>query len=213
MPGHDIIVIGFSAGGVDALVRLVQGLPSNLPAALFVVHHFPASAVSVLPSILSRAGALPATHATDREPIECGRIYVAPPDRHLLLNNGRILVTRGPRENGHRPAIDPLFRTAAKAHGSRVIGVLLSGTMDDGTAGLMAIKRSGGMVVVQDPRDALYGGMPASAIEQVEVDHIVPASDLAPLLIRLVNEPGAEREGSDQLVLAGVDGAPVADEA
>jgi two-component system chemotaxis response regulator CheB len=199
MPGHDVVVVGFSAGGIEALVRLVRDLPDNLAAALLVVHHFPPTGVSLLPEILSRAGPLPAKHAVDGESIHCGRIYVAPPDRHLLPNNGNIRLTRGPRENGHRPAIDPLFRTAAKSYGPRVIGVLLSGTLDDGAVGLMLVKQMGGIAIVQDPTDALYPGMPSSALEQVEVDHVVPVRDMAALLERLVREPAGKDPGGSAM--------------
>jgi len=189
MPGHDIIVVGASAGGIEALSQLVHNLPADLPAAIFVTIHFPAHATSVLPRILTRAGMLSATHAQDQQEIQNGHIYVAPPDFHLLVKQGHVRLTRGPKENSHRPAIDPLFRTAAQAYGRRVIGVVLSGTLDDGTAGLMAVKQQGGVAVVQDPEDALYPGMPLSAIANVEVDHILPLEKLGDALVRLAHEP------------------------
>ncbi|HKB04335.1 MAG TPA: chemotaxis protein CheB [Gemmataceae bacterium] len=189
MPGRDIIVIGASAGGVDALKQVVHGLSPDLPAALFVVLHVPAHGPSVLPRILARAGHLRAIHPQDGETIRPGTIYVAPPDYHLLVKRGRVRVSRGPRENSHRPAADALFRTAARSYGPRVVGVVLSGVLDDGTAGLMAIKRMGGTAVVQDPTDALYSGMPQSALDHVGADYCLPAADLAPLLVRLVGEP------------------------
>src|SRR5713226_145828 len=165
MPGHDIMVIGCSAGGVEALAALAAGLPADLPASLFVVLHFPAHSMSVLPGILSRRGPLPAAHVQDNEPIRPGCIYVAPPNHHLLVKRGHVQLVRGPRENGHRPAIDPLFRSAALAYGPRVVGVILSGTLDDGSDGLLVVTKRGGIAVVQDPKDALYPGMPRSAIE------------------------------------------------
>jgi two-component system, chemotaxis family, protein-glutamate methylesterase/glutaminase len=165
MPDHDIVVVGASAGGVEALVGLAASLPAGLPAAVFVVLHVPTSGTSALPGILSRHGPLPAVHVKDGEPIEHGRIYVAPPDHHLLLRPGHVHLARGPRENGHRPAVDPLFRSAARDYATRVVGVVLSGTLDDGAAGLRAIKSRGGVAVVQDPGDALYPGMPTNAIE------------------------------------------------
>jgi two-component system, chemotaxis family, protein-glutamate methylesterase/glutaminase len=193
MNGHDIITIGASAGGVEALAQLARGLPRDVPAALFVVHHFPPYGTSVMPNILSRAGPLPAAHAVDGEAIRPGRIYVAPPDHHLLVKPGHVRLGRGPRENGHRPAVDPLFRSAARAYGRRVIAVVLSGTLDDGTAGLVAVKRRGGIAVVQHPDDALYSGMPQSAIDNVAVDEILPLSEIAPALVRLAHEPVEEK--------------------
>ncbi|HEX6123143.1 MAG TPA: chemotaxis protein CheB, partial [Ktedonobacterales bacterium] len=138
MSHHDLIVIGASAGGVEALITIARELPHDLPAAVCVVLHVPPHVPSLLPKILAQAGPLPATHARDQEPLLPGRIYVAPPDHHLLARQGHLRVTRGPRENRSRPAVDPLFRTAAHAYGPRVIGVVLSGALDDGTAGLIA---------------------------------------------------------------------------
>ncbi len=195
MAGHDIIVVGASAGGVEALMEVVRRLPSSLPAAVFVVLHIPAQSPSLLPRILSRSGPLVASHPEDNEKIEHGHIYVAPPDRHLLVERGYVRVTRGPNENHHRPAVDPLFRSVAHAYGPRVVGVILSGALDDGTAGLLAVKRRGGIAVVQDPKDALYPGMPQSALKHVEVDYRVPLSDIGDLLKRLVHEQ-AEEEGA-----------------
>jgi two-component system, chemotaxis family, protein-glutamate methylesterase/glutaminase len=189
MPDHDIVVVGASAGGVEALADLTASLPPDLPAAVFVVLHLPSTRTSALPDILSRRGPLPATHVKDGEPIEPGRVYVAPPDHHVLLRSGHVHLARGPRENGHRPAVDPLFRSAAREYASRVIGVVLSGALDDGTAGLAAIKTRGGLAVVQEPADALYPGMPTSALEHVRVDHVQPAAAMGELLARLTAEP------------------------
>jgi two-component system chemotaxis response regulator CheB len=198
-PRRDIIVVGASAGGVEALTELARGLPRDFPAAVFVVLHLPADATSVLPRILARAGRLPAAHPIDGAPIRGGRIYVAPPDRHLLVGDGFVRLSRGPRENSHRPAVDPLFRTAARAYGPRVIGVVLSGSGDDGTAGLMMIKRLGGLAVVQDPEDAFTPGMPRNAAEVVPVNYCLPLVRLSPLLERLAREPAppwpADAEG------------------
>jgi two-component system, chemotaxis family, protein-glutamate methylesterase/glutaminase len=202
MPGRDIIVVGASAGGVEALATLARGLPADLPAAVFVVLHVAPHSTSVLPQILSRAGPLPAAHAVEDEPIRPGRIYVAPPDYHLLLKPGRVRVARGPRENGHRPAADALFRTAARAYGSRVAGVVLSGVLDDGTAGLVAVKERGGVALVQDPGEALYDGMPRSALENVVVDICAPVRELAPILVDLATRPlspPAEPPPSEQM--------------
>src|SRR5262245_27678364 len=196
MPDHDIVVVGASAGGVEALADLARSLPADLPAAVFVVLHVPSTGTSALPDILSRHGPLPATHVMDGEPIENGRIYVAPPDHHVLLRTGHVHLARGPRENGHRPAVDPLFRSAAHEYASRVIGVVLSGALDDGTAGLAAVKSRGGLAVVQVPGDALYPGMPDSALEHVRVEHVVPTSDMGELLARITAEPAPEAPGS-----------------
>ncbi len=189
MPGHDIIVVGASAGGVEALSQLVANLPSDLPAAIFVVVHISAHSKSLLPSILSRKGKLPVTHAIDGEAIANGHIYVAPPDYHLLIKPGYIRLVHGPKENNSRPAVDPLFRTAAKVYRNRVVGVILSGMLDDGTAGLMDVKRHGGVAIVQDPQEASFSGMPSSAVENVEVDYILPVSAIASTLVQLADEP------------------------
>ena len=189
---RDVIVIGASAGGVEALVRLVRRLPPDLDAVVYVVLHVASSGTSVLSSILDRAGPLPAYAAVDGEPVESGRIVVAPPNRHLLVGRTGVRLGQGPRENGHRPAIDPLFRTAAKAFGPRVIGVILSGALDDGTLGLSAIKEAGGLAVVQDPDDALAPSMPQSALRAVDVDFVVPADGIPGLLAQLVTETVAD---------------------
>ena len=192
MPGHDIIVIGASSGGVEVLTTIVSRLPADLPAAIFIVLHVRPDAPSLLPAILNRVGALPAAHAVDGEAIRTGRIYVAPPGRQLYLDKRRVTVEPGPRENMHRPAIDPLFRTAAQHYGTRVIGVVLSGALDDGTAGLQAVKEAGGIAVVQNPADAACASMPTHAMERVAVDYCVNAVELAGLLSRLVKEPAQE---------------------
>lgn len=192
MHGHDIIVVGASAGGVEALITLVSDLPPGLRASVFVVLHIPPNQPTALPAILDRSGPLPAVHAEDGLRIKSGHIYVAPPDHHLLLENGRVCVRRGPKENMHRPAIDPLFRSAAQAYGPRVIGVVLSGMLDDGTSGLKMIKELGGLAVVQDPSDSVYSSMPQSAIENVAVDFVGPTRDMGALLQRLATEPAGE---------------------
>ena len=192
MPTRDVIVIGGSAGSVEALVRLVPALPADLPAGVFVTVHTTPTSPSLLPRILTRAGNLPAAHARDGERVEPGRIRIAPPDHHLLFDDGAVRVVRGPKENGHRPALDPMFRSAAVAFGRRVSGVVLSGMLDDGTAGLLAIKRQGGVALAQDPGEALFPGMPRSAIENVDVDHVLPLAEIAPLLVRLAREPVSE---------------------
>ncbi|WP_317987951.1 chemotaxis protein CheB [Hyalangium gracile] len=164
-------------------------LPADLPASVCIVLHLAAEHRSVLPQILSRVGPLPAIHPRDGEPLEHGRIYVAPNDRHLLVEPGYVRVVKGPQENGHRPAVDPLFRSAARAYGPRVIGVVLTGARNCGTAGLLAVKALGGVAVVQDPEDAACADMPRSALEYVEVDHSVRLARMGPLLTRLVATP------------------------
>lgn len=188
MNRRDIVVIGASAGGVSALRALVGSLPADFPAAVFVVLHIGAHA-SVLPAILAAAGPNVVAHARHGEAIRPGRIVVAPPDHHVLLEESHMVLTRGPKEHHTRPAIDPLFRSAAIAHGPRVIGLVLTGTLDDGTAGLQAVKSCGGVAVVQHPDDAECPDMPRSALEHVEVDHCVALSGMGALLARLVGEP------------------------
>lgn len=192
MGNRDIVVIGASEGGVDAVLQVTSTIPADFPGAVFVVLHVGATLGSNFPELLTHRGRLRATHAIHGEEILPGRIYVAPPDNHLMLRPGYMQVVRGPKENGYRPAIDALFRTAATAYGSRVIGVVLTGNADCGTAGLLSIVARGGLAVVQDPREARVLDMPANAIRHVAVNHIVPLDQMAPLLGRLVGEPAPE---------------------
>jgi two-component system chemotaxis response regulator CheB len=185
----NVIVIGASAGGIEALRAISRGLPGSLPAALFVVVHVSPGSPSMLPELLNSAGSLEALFAEDEDVIEPSRIYVAPPDHHLLIENGRMRVLRGPRENRHRPAIDPLFRTAARVYGSRVAGVILSGMLDDGTAGLQVVKTCRGIAIVQDPRDAMFSSMPENALKAVQADYVLPLAEIPGVLIDLVREP------------------------
>ncbi len=200
MPKRDIVVIGASLGGIEALKRLTADLARELRAALFVVLHSAASSPGVLPLILTRAGPLPASNAVDGEPIRLGHIFVAPPDRHMLLDpHGFVRVAHGPKENLWRPAVDPLFRSAACAFGNRVVGVILTGGLDDGSAGLWAIKSMGGTAVVQDPGDAIAPSMPLNALERLSesgVDYCVPLSEIGALLSRLTEETVKENEAS-----------------
>lgn len=184
---RDIIVIGGSAGGLEALRTMVRGFEPGLPASVFVVLHVGAN--SHLAYILSKDGPLPAVRAVSGGHFEHGKIHVAVPNCHLLLHDNHMLLRRGPRENLSRPAIDPLFRSAAASFGGRVIGVLLSGALSDGTAGLRAIQRCGGLTLVQDPADALVSSMPRNALRHVEVDHVCKANEMAPLLAKLVRQP------------------------
>src|SRR5215212_8134984 len=190
----DIIVVGASAGGIEALRALAGGLPADLPASLFVVLHTSPESPAMLADILDRSGRLRALSPKDGDRIRPGTIYVAPPDRHLLIEPNVMRVTRGPKENRFRPAVDPLFRSAAQTYGPRVVGVILTGYLDDGTAGLWAVKQLGGATVVQDPHEALAPSMPASAMRQVRVDHCLPVEEIAPLLVRLASRP-LEEEG------------------
>lgn len=190
--GRDIVVVGGSAGSLEPLKTLLSRLPKDLPAALLVVVHIPNDGRSVLPEILASAGALPAGHPSDGEPIEPGRVYVAPSDHHMLVEDEHIKVTRGPRENRHRPAIDPLFRTAARSYGRRVVGVILSGLLDDGAAGLMAVRMRGGLAVVQDPAEAIYPEMPARAIQYSGADCILKVNDIANLIVSLSRKKAPE---------------------
>ena len=193
MPSRDIVVIGASAGGLEALSAIVAALPASLPACLLVVVHSSPLGGSLLPEILQRVSALPVAFAAEGQPLRAGRVYLAPADRHLLIKARKLTLGRGPRENGFRPAIDPMFRTAAREFGPRVIGVVLSGGLSDGTYGLSAIKKAGGVAVVQDPQEAIIGGMPLSAMSQVDVDHVLPASDIGRIIERLVRD--GNREG------------------
>src|SRR5215813_13390736 len=182
MARRDVIVIGASAGGVEALRAVVSALTPDIPAAVCVVLHVPPGAPSALPAILGRAAPMPVRAAVDGEPLRPGRVYVAPADRHLLIIDHRIRLSRGASENGHRPAIDPLFRSAAYTFGPRTVGVVLSGTRDDGAGGLLAIAQRGGVAVVQDPEDALHPSMPRAALELVRTEHVLPAAKIGALL-------------------------------
>jgi len=186
---RDVIAIGASAGGIEVLLEMVRELPADLPAAVFVVVHVPPTHISSLPELLSQRGGLPAKHPLHDERITPGCIYVAPPDNHLLVRQGSMEVVRGPKENGHRPAADALFRTASMAYGPRVIGVVLSGYGDCGTAGMMSIKARGGTAIVQAPEAAQVPEMPRSVLARVPVDHQIHPAALPGLLARLVATP------------------------
>lgn len=192
MATHDTIVIGASAGGVQALLSLVKDLPEDLPAAVFIVLHMPADSPSLLPTILARDCRLSVAHAKNGEEIEQRRVYIARPDHHLLIEKGRVRLVHGPKENLHRPSIDALFRSAARWAGPRTIGVILTGARDDGTAGMHAIKQRGGITVVQDPKEAPFPSMPLSVINRMEVDYTSPLREIAPLVDRLSRQAAAE---------------------
>jgi two-component system chemotaxis response regulator CheB len=182
---RDVIAVGASAGGVEALRALVGGLPPDYPGVILVVLHVPRDAPSALPAILDRSGPLSAATAVDGEPLRPGRIYVASNDHHLIVLDGHIRQTRGPAENGHRPAVDPLFRSVARAFGRRAVGVVLSGSRDDGAAGLATIVARGGTAVVQDPVDALYPWMPRAALIAAPTEHVAPAGKLGALIAEM----------------------------
>lgn len=182
-----IIVIGASAGGVEGLRALVRDLPADLPAPIAVVLHV--GTQSILPELLASVGPLPARHAQNGEALRPGTIYVAPPGRHLLVHDGHLMLRRGARENLARPAIDPLFRSAAASFGGGTVGVVLTGALNDGTAGLAAIKRCGGTAIVQDPREADFPEMPLSALRHVAVDACLPLAGIAAELARRAAEP------------------------
>lgn len=195
---HDIIAIGASAGGLDVLLEMCRGLPADLPASLFVAVHSARGYTTSLPELMNERGRLPASHPIHGEKFEIGRIYVAPPDNHLYLRQGTMDIVRGPKENGHRPSVDALFRTASVSYGPRVVGVVLSGYQDCGTAGMMSIKARGGLGVVQDPDSALIPEMPQSVLDSVDVDHIVLPVDLPKLLVQLAgSSAGAGTTGKN----------------
>ncbi len=182
-----LIVIGASAGGMAALKQLVAQFPMDFPAPIFIVNHMSADTTGeALVKVLNDSGSLTCVHAKDKQAFKGGHIYLAPSDQHMLIVKGKILVTKGARENRSRPAIDPLFRSAAVAYGNRVIGIILTGYLDDGTSGMMAIKRCGGVCIAQDPDDASYPDMPQSVIANVGVDHCLPVSQMGALLSDLV---------------------------
>lgn len=196
------MVLGASAGGVEALQTIAAGLPANFGGSVLVVLHVPSHGVSVLPRILARKGPLPAVHVTDGMECRAGRIYVAPPNHHLLLERTGMRINLGPRENGHRPAVDPTLRSAASAFGPRVVGVILSGAGDDGSAGLLAVKRAGGVTVVQDPTEASCPSMPLRAAEIAGAHYSLPADEIALLLRRLAGTCNAESNGASSIMSA-----------
>ena len=188
MPNRDIVVVGGSAGAIDPLRDLIGALPGDLPAAIFVVQHVSAHAPSMLPAILAAGTDLEVAPARDGDPIQPGHVYVAQPGRHLLVEPSQVRVVHGPKENRHRPAIDTLFRSAAWSFGPRVVGIVLSGSLDDGTAGLWAVKRAGGLALVQDPAEAAFPDMPLNAMRQVAIDQVLPVREMPSLLDRLTRE-------------------------
>jgi two-component system chemotaxis response regulator CheB len=188
---HDIVVIGASAGGVEAISAIVAELPADLRAAVLVVLHL-SRGKSVFPEILNRVSAMRASHPADGEVLQYGRIYVAPPDHHMVVEADTVRVVHGPTENGVRPAIDPLFRSAARTYGPRVVAVVLTGSLDDGTAGMAAVKEARGVGIVQDPAEAFAPSMPRSALQAVKVDHILPLREIPLLISALTRETAVD---------------------
>jgi two-component system chemotaxis response regulator CheB len=193
---RDLIVIGASAGGIEALQQLIGLLPVDLDAAVLVVLHTSSHSGSLLPQIFQRATRLPVSHPRDKTRIRNGHIYIAPPDFHMVVEGDLLRIIQGPRENLHRPAIDPLFRSAATSFGNRVIGVILTGLLDDGTSGLMVVHARGGKAIIQDPKTALFSSMPASALRQVPDAHVVPLAGIPDLLVRSTREELPEGSGN-----------------
>jgi two-component system chemotaxis response regulator CheB len=201
---RDIVVIGASAGGVQALQKLIAGLPEDLAASVFIALHSHPRSPGMMADILNRAGDIKVSYPENGDKIERGRVYLARPDYHLLLERGTMRVVRGPKENGHRPAIDPLFRSAAVNYGPRVVGVILTGYLNDGTSGLIAIKECGGLAVVHDPEDAQVPDMPRSALRHVQADHCVSLSEIAPLLDRIANTT-VQTDGQNMAALESIE--------
>ncbi len=191
-----LFVIGASLSGIDALCELVSKLPANFPAPIFIAQHVAPHSPGMLPYLLSKAGPLPAVHPKNAAAFQPGTIYVAPPDRHMLIQNGYVRLSHGPQENLARPAIDPLFRSAAVNYGSAAVGVVLTGQLNDGTSGLLAIKDRGGFTIVQEPSEATARSMPLSAIRHMNVDKVCTLDEMARLFIVLANDAPPETEQS-----------------
>jgi two-component system chemotaxis response regulator CheB len=217
---RDIVVIGASAGGLEAITQILRGMPDDVDAAILIVLHTANRAGSFLPQILERASKLPVCHPADGDPIERGRVYIAPPGFHMIVEVGVVRVVQGPRENLNRPAVDPLFRSAAAAYGPRVTGVILTGMMDDGTAGLMVVSASGGKAIIQDPKSAMFSGMPKSALEHVPDAETVPIEEISTVLLKSIRSPlsvGSKRssvayEPSKETRIAEVDMSEISNE-
>ena len=215
MARPQLVVVGGSAGAIEALLEIVGTLPQRFAAPMLVVVHVPATARSNLPRILERSGQLPATHAADGDRLVSGRILVAPPDRHLTIEDGRVRLENGPRENHHRPAIDPLLRSAARWYGDGVVAVILSGGSGDGITGCIAVRQRGGIVLVQEPDEALFDGMPRSVMDRVQIDAALPATSLGEALGRLIgtaDEVADARPARHPAQIGGTEGSAMEDE-
>jgi two-component system, chemotaxis family, protein-glutamate methylesterase/glutaminase len=191
----ELVVIGASAGGLDGLLTIVKELPPSLPATLLIVMHTNSSGTTYLPDILGRVSRLPVKFAADGQKVGHGQILVAPPDFHVLVSRGKLSLTRGPRENGFRPAIDPLFRTASRIYRKRLMGVILSGALDDGSYGMKVIKEHGGITVVQDPEEAPIPSMPLSVLASMQVDHVLTASEIAKIIDQFATRERTTKAG------------------
>lgn len=196
---RDIVVMGASAGGIPPIERVLSALPNDFPASVLIAIHTAAEGPRLLSEVISRMSSLPVAYAVDGDSPRKSHVYVAPPDHHLLLERNLIRVTAGPRENRHRPAIDPLFRSAARAYGPRVVAVLFSGLLDDGTAGLKAVARCGGVTLVQDPGEARFASMPRNAVENDSPQYVLRVRELADTLIELVVNGSRQRTSQDQI--------------
>jgi two-component system chemotaxis response regulator CheB len=192
-----VFVVGASAGGIEAIRELLLLLPRDFPAPILIVIHTPEDAPGLMSAVLQRGSQLIVANAIDGAPLQPAHVYVAPPNYHLQVEQGRMLLIKGPTENRHRPAIDPLFRSAALAYGPAVVGIVLSGYLDDGSAGLSRIKQAGGITIVQDLNDAIVSDMPRNASERVHPDYSVPIRELAPLMLRLADKPVVTPRVSD----------------
>lgn len=201
MPRRDIVVVGASAGGIEVLQTLLSSLPWDFPGSVFIIMHTSEHSPGVLPEILNRSSRLPVLYAVHDAPILPARVYVAPAgQRHMLLERGKVLLRAGPRENRNRPSIDGLFRSASYAYGGQVVGVILTGNLDDGSAGMADIKVRGGIAIAQDPEEAMAPSMPTSAIESTEVDFVLPAAEIGAKLVELA---GSEVVGQLQPISNG----------
>lgn len=194
-----MIVVGASAGGVQALMQFVTCLPESFNGSIFIVLHIPAYSPSSLPDILSRCSSFKAIHPKDGEKIQEKTIYIAPPDHHLLIEDKKVLVKKGPKENRFRPSIDALFRSAAYSFGPRVIGIILSGVLDDGTSGMWTIKRLGGFTIVQDALEAMHPQMPLNVQEFVDVDHSIPVAEMCKVIEQIQNKPVANKPSTEKM--------------
>jgi two-component system chemotaxis response regulator CheB len=198
-----ILALGASAGGLAPLCRIVAALPSDLAVAVFVCQHVSPSSPSALPHILARSGPFRCLHPADGQEIENGTVYVAQPDFHLLIEEDVVRLARGPEENRFRPSIDTMFRSAAQAHGPNVVAAVLTGQLSDGAVGLQAVKKCGGIAVVQDPKDAEHPSMPSHAMQMVQVDHCVSMNDMPALLVRLLKVPPVPTTAIREIIVAG----------